>query len=115
MYATIGECYAEIEQLEPWLEPAVPVVEAAIIADGLPLEDLSVVQEHLTDLLGVGVFGTVEARCKSSIFSSMSWLADDDIERYRLLVLPDTLRVSQALAARAAPLPAGRRGNCGRA
>ena len=99
VYATIGECYAEIERLEPFLNQAVPVVEAAIVVDGLPLEDLSAVEHDRTASLGAGVFGTVKLMQEQHIqFDIVA--GGDDIERYRLLALPDTLAVDQALAAR---------------
>ena len=99
VYATIGECYAEIERLEPFLNQAAPVVEAAIVVDGLPLEDLSAVEHDRTASLGVGVFGTVKLMQEQHVqFDVVA--GGDDIERYRLLALPDTLAVDQALAAR---------------
>ena len=38
IYHVIGQAYQHIERLEPYLEQAVPVTEAALLASGLPLE-----------------------------------------------------------------------------
>ncbi|MDW5594083.1 alpha-amylase family protein [Conexibacter stalactiti] len=99
-YATIGEAYAEIERLEPWLEGAVPATEAAIVVDGPPLA-------HLADLGGtefpaahaaaIGGLAKLMAECQLQ-FDVVD--VAQAFERYRLVVLPDSLEVDEALAAR---------------
>jgi len=99
VYATIGECYAEIERLEPFLNQAAPVVETAIVIDGPLLEDLSAAEHGRTASLGSSVFGTTKLLTEHHVqFDVISGGAE--LERYRLLVLPDTLAVDEALAAR---------------
>lgn len=99
VYTTIGQCYAEIKQLEPFLKQAAPVVEAAIVVDGLPLEDLSAVEAGRTASLGSAVFGAVKLLMEQHVQFDVIH-ADDELGRYRLLVLPDTLVVAEPLAAR---------------
>ena len=96
VYATIGQCYAEIERLEPYLDHAAPVVEAAIVVRGRPLEDLGAVEQHVSDTLGSSVFGAAKLLMEQHIqFDIVE--GGDDIGRYRLLVLPDALLVDEAL------------------
>ncbi len=99
VYATIGQCYAEIERLEPFLEHAAPVVEAAVVVQGRPLEDLGTVEQRMADTLGSSVFGASKLLMEHHVqFDIVE--GGDDLERYRLLVLPDALPVDEALAGR---------------
>ena len=94
VYETIGACYAEIKQLEPYLEKAAPVVEAAIVVRGLPLDDIGRADENNT--LSISVLGATKLLMEEHIqFDIVD--ADGDIERYRLLVLPDALPVDEGL------------------
>ena len=99
VYQTIGECYAEIEQIEPYLNGAAPVVEAAIVVDGLPLEDLSTTDQHMAASLGASVFGLTKLLIEQHIQFDIVH-SRDELQRYRLLVLPDTLQVDESLATR---------------
>ena len=101
-YATIGDAYAEVAQLEPWLEGAAPVAEAAILVDGLPLSRLATLG------LGDGMFPSAHADAVGGLAKLMTECqlqfdvveTGTDWERYRLVVLPDSLVVDAALAAR---------------
>ncbi len=104
VYATIGRAYAEIAELEPYLEGAVPLVEAALIVDGLPLTDPAARSAPAGS-------GSVDDRLPDSVAGTAKLLAelqvqfnvvepDADLERYRLVVLPDALTVNPDLAAR---------------
>ncbi|MDW5594095.1 alpha-amylase family protein [Conexibacter stalactiti] len=102
-YATIGEAYAEIERLEPWLEGAVPATEAAIVVDG-PRgarlaslgEDGTVMAAHAPALGGLTKLMT-ECQLQFDVVDTTQ-----PFERYRLVVLPDSLELDDALAARLA-------------
>jgi hypothetical protein len=99
VYATIGQAYAELEQLEPFLERAVPVTEAAILVSGLPLEDLGASHPDLTTDLGSAVYGLTKLLMELHIqFDIVE--AEAAFERYRLVILPDSLHVDAALAGR---------------
>jgi hypothetical protein len=99
VYGTIGECYAEIERLEPYLAQAAPVVEAAIVVRGRPLEDLGTVERRMADTLGGSVFGAAKLLMEQHVQFDIVEGAGG-IERYRLLVLPDALPVDEPLAER---------------
>ena len=95
VYATIGAVYAEIERLEPYLEQAVPVTEAAIVVRGHPLDDIAHAGQTA---FGSGVYGMTKLLMEAHIqFDIVE--ADSDLSRYRLLALPDALEVDEQLAA----------------
>jgi hypothetical protein len=100
VYATIGAAFAEVARLEPWLDGAVPVTEAALLVDGLPLEDLSTVPDaHGAGRGAPSVYGLtrllMECQIQFDIVEpAVAW------ERYRLIILADELVVDAALARR---------------
>jgi hypothetical protein len=104
VYDTIGRCYAEIAHLEPYLDRAAPVVEAAIVVRGLPLDDFGHAEQRM-NVLGSSVLGIVkllmEAHVQFDIIDAddPSTDARGGLDRYRLLVLPDALPVDTALGA----------------
>lgn len=106
VYATIGQAYAEIELLEPFLNQSVPVTEAAIVVRGFPLDDIGTAHPQLANELGSAVFGMTKLLMELHIqFDIVE--SDSDLERYRLLVLPDGLQVDAALATRLCAYLAG--------
>lgn len=103
VYTTIGAAYERVERLQPYLEGAAPVVEAAILAGGQPLTDVaaatnSVHTERDGGVLADSVVGTGrllrDARIQFDVVEP-----DADLSRYRLIVLPDALTVSASMAA----------------
>lgn len=91
VYHVIGKCYSRIEKLEPLLEGATPLVEAAIVIDGLPLEDPGRNNPAVTGLVKLGMeshlqFDLVETR--------QPW------EKYRLVILPEDLRLDAVAVAK---------------
>jgi Hypothetical glycosyl hydrolase 6/Beta-galactosidase trimerisation domain len=99
VYETIGQCYAEIERLEPFLEQAVPVTEAAIVVNGDPLEDLATNRPAPGEPASDSVYGLTKLLMELHVqFDIVE--PDVELERYRLLVLPATLTVDEALATR---------------
>ena len=89
VYHVIGKSYARIKALEPWLEGAVPVTEAAIVTGGLPLDPLSTEANFgISKLL-------IESRIQFDVVEpDVAW------ERYGVVLLPDELEVDAKLAAR---------------
>ncbi len=89
VYQVIGEAYGRIKALEPWLEGATPVTEAALLVGGLPLDPPSTEANYgLAKLL-------VESRVQFDVLEPhMAW------ERYRLVVLSEQLAVDATLAER---------------
>lgn len=101
VYQTVGEVYAEIEKLEPLLNQAVPVTEAAIVVRGNPLDDLAQNndQHSSRNTLGVSVYGLTKLLMECHIQFDIVEV-DQPFERYRMVVLPDSLPVDAALAER---------------
>jgi hypothetical protein len=96
VYRTIGRAYAELEPLEPFLNGAAPATEAAIVVAGRPLDDVGRAGEGG---LGPSVYGLAKLLIELHIqFDIVE--PDADLERYRLLVLPDALPCDAALAER---------------
>jgi len=89
VYHVIGQAYGRIKALEPYLDGAVPVTEAALITGGLPLEAPSTEANYgLLKLL-------IESRVQFDVVEPEApW------ERYALVVLPDALPVEPRLAER---------------
>jgi len=99
IYRTVGKVYAEIERLEPYLEGAVPVTEAAIVVDGLPQMHLDTGRKNWPTELGECVAGTAQLLMEQHVqFDVVD--APADFERYRLVVIPDAVQVGNALAER---------------
>jgi hypothetical protein len=101
VYQTIGEAYATIEALEPYLERAAPVTEAAILVEGLPLDELAGRSER----------DTGHARWSEAVYGYTKLLSElhvqfdvvetsSDWEKYRLVVVSERIDVDDALAAR---------------
>lgn len=89
VYHVIGQSYGRIKALEPYLEAAAPVTEAALIVNGLPLgEPATEANKGLVKLL-------MESHIQFDVTEP-----EVDFDRYRLLVLSDTLSVDDDLAGR---------------
>ncbi|HTX00251.1 MAG TPA: alpha-amylase family protein [Acidimicrobiales bacterium] len=111
VYETIGEAYARIEQLEDVLEGAAPVVEAAILIDGLPLTDPAstrtgsaspeVAPPLVEALVGISEL-LIAAKVQFDVVEPSA-----DLERYRLLVVPDGFAVDGELGVRLQRFAAG--------
>jgi hypothetical protein len=89
VYHVVGRAYTRIQALEPYLEQAVPVTEAAIVTGGLPLESPANESNYgLVKLL-------IESRVQFDVVEpAAEW------ERYRLVMLADALEVDKRLAQR---------------
>ncbi len=87
IYHVIGEAYGHIERIEPYLEEAVPVTEAALLGSGdAPCNEVN--------------YGWVKLLNESRIQFD---IVERDVkweDRYALVVLPENLSVDQALASR---------------
>jgi hypothetical protein len=87
VYHVIGQAYQHIERIEPYLEQAVPVTEAALLGSGdAPCNEVNYGWVKLLNESKVQ-FDIVERNVK--------WE-----ERYALIVLPENLQVDQTLASR---------------
>ena len=87
VYHVIGQAYQHIERLNPYLEQAVPVTEAALLASGdAPCNEVNYGWVKLLN----------EAKVQFDIVErGMKWE-----DRYALIVLPENLRVDQPLVSR---------------
>ena len=87
VYHVIGRAYRDIERIEPYLEEAVPVTEAALLGSGdAPCNEVNYWWVKLLNESKVQ-FDIVERGVK--------WE-----QRYALVILPENLGVDQALASR---------------
>jgi hypothetical protein len=89
VYHVIGKAYGRIRSIEPYLEGAAPMVEAALITGGLPLASPATPGNF-----GLGKL-LIESRVQFDVVEpDAAW------ERYGLVVLPDNMSVSAAMASR---------------
>ena len=89
VYQVIGEAYERIRSLEPYLEQATPVTEAALVTAGLPLDSPATEAN----------FGLVKLLLESHLqFDVVE--PDAEWERYGLVLLADDTEVDPALARR---------------
>ncbi len=89
VYQVIGEAYGRIKSLEPFLDQAVPVTEAALVSGGFPLESPATEPNYgLVKLL-------LESHRQFDVVEP-----DAEWERYGFVVLGDELEVDAALARR---------------
>ena len=89
VYHVIGKAYGHIKSIEPYLDEAAPVTEAALLSGGLPLDSPGTESNYgLVKLM-------IESRLQFDVLEpSAAW------ERYALVVLGDDLAVDQHLASR---------------
>jgi hypothetical protein len=87
VYHVIGKAYEHIERIEPYLEQAVPVTEAALLGGGdVPCNEVN--------------YGWVKLLNESKVQFD---IVERDVkweDRYALILLPENLRVDQDLASR---------------
>jgi hypothetical protein len=94
IYHVIGQAYRHIERIEPYLEQAVPVTEAALLASGdAPCNEVN--------------YGWVKLLTESRMQFDIVEREAKWEDRYALVVLPENFSVDQATAARLAAFVAG--------
>ncbi len=87
VYHVIGQAYQHIERIEPYLEQAVPVTEAALLGSGdAPCNEVN--------------YGWVKLLNESRVQFDIVERGTRWEDRYALVVLPENLGVDQALASR---------------
>jgi hypothetical protein len=87
IYHVIGQAYQHIERIEPYLEQAVPVTEAALLASGdAPCNEVN--------------YGWVKLLTESRVQFDIVERGTKWEERYALVVLPENFWVDQATATR---------------
>jgi hypothetical protein len=80
VYYVLGKSFGRIKKLEPWLDQAAPVTEAALIFPSIALEQLQ--QQYIFGLTKL----MIESRLQFDIIETgQEW------ERYNLVVVPDEL------------------------
>ena len=85
VYHVLGQSFGKIKILEPWLEGAAPVTEAALIVPSVPLEVMR--EEYLYGMTKL----LIESRLQfDAVEAGQEW------ERYGLIVLPDQVRLDAA-------------------
>jgi hypothetical protein len=94
IYHIIGQAYRHIERIEAYLEQAVPVTEAALLASGdAPCNEVN--------------YGWVKLLTESRVQFDIVERGTRWEERYALVVLPENLWVDQGMAARLQAFIAG--------
>jgi len=94
VYHVIGQAYQHIERIEPYLEEAAPVTEAALLASGdAPCNEVN--------------YGWVKLLTESRVQFDIVERETKWEERYALLVLPENAWVDGALASRLQAFIAG--------
>ena len=94
IYHVIGQAYRHIERIEPYLEQAVPVTEAALLASGdAPCNEVN--------------YGWVKLLIESRIQFDIVERETKWEERYALIVLPENFGVDQGMASRLQAFIAG--------
>ncbi len=89
VYHVIGRSFARIRRLEPWLEGAAPVTEAAMMIPAIPFDRLR--DDYLYGLTKL----MLESRRQFDVVEpGQEW------ERYGLIVLPDAFRPDAAVVER---------------
>ena len=87
IYHVIGQAYQHIERIEPYLEQAVPVTEAALLGSGdAPCNEVN--------------YGWVKLLTESRLQFDIVERETKWEERYALVVLPENFSVDQVMAAR---------------
>ncbi len=89
VYHVVGKAYAHIKSIEPYLDEAAPVTEAALLTGGLPLESPGTEPNY--GLLKM----MIESRLQFDVLEPPA-----EWERYPLVVLGDDLAVDSTLASR---------------
>ena len=90
VYHVIGEAYRHMERLEPYLDQAVPVTEAALLATG---GDLETPCNEMN-------YGWVKLLTESRVLFDIVERDAKWEDRYALLVLPENLWVDSTTASR---------------
>jgi hypothetical protein len=94
IYHVIGQAYRHIERIEPYLEQAVPVTEAALLGSG----DAQCNEVN---------YGWVKLLTESRVQFDIVERETKWEERYALIVLPENFGVDQAMASRLQAFIAG--------
>ena len=83
VYHVIGKAFGKIKQIQPWLDQAAPVTEAALMVPAIPVDSGLMKKEQILGLTKL----MIESRLQFDLVEpGQPW------ERYNLVVLPDFLR-----------------------
>lgn len=82
-YELIGKVYKEVEEKEPWCKGALPVTEAAVLA---PMEFKGASSSFVVDELSGAVKFLNDICIQADVIDTTV-----DFEKYRLLILPDSI------------------------
>lgn len=103
-YDLIGRAYSELEAKEPWLDHVTPVTDVAVLS-----------QEAIQNYYGAGVDGnnsSVSDAGATRILLEGKYLfnvidTEEPLESYKLVILPDTVRLDAALEKKLRDFAAG--------
>ncbi|MBR6728974.1 MAG: hypothetical protein IKL80_02340, partial [Clostridia bacterium] len=89
MYQDIGEIYAYVESLEPWLAKTTPYAEVAVLRNKVTYKNVS---SFLTESAkGISRMLSELKICFNTVNEDM------DFSRYKLLILPDEITITDTL------------------
>jgi len=93
----IGRAYRRIERIEPFVADAEPVVEAAIVWAGSGAESNEDSENPVAERLTSADRGAFRMCLEEHLFFDFVD-PETDLNRYRLLILPDTVAIDEAFA-----------------
>jgi hypothetical protein len=94
VYRLMGKSFGRIEQLEPWLEGAVPAAEMAVLALGKPLDAMPGIGAYSPEVEGAAQ-ALMEVGIQFNIIDDQA-----DLAPYKAVYVPDGAELSADLAAR---------------
>ncbi|MBE6617694.1 MAG: beta-galactosidase [Ruminococcaceae bacterium] len=104
-YELIGAAYSEVEAKEPWLDGVTAVSDIAILSD-------EAVSNYYADAKTLTFAGTMADVGAVRIMLEGNYLfdvidTDEALDKYKLLILPDSIRLDEALTAKIKAFIAG--------
>ena len=97
-YGLIGAAYSEVEAKEPWLDGVTAVSDIAILSDEAVSNYYSAAKT-LTQAATMADVGAVRMMLEGNyLFDVID--TDEDLSKYKLLILPDGIRLDEALTAK---------------
>jgi hypothetical protein len=100
-YDLVGSAYAELEEKEPWLDPVTPVADIAVLSQEA-IQNYYGLPEQNRDA-SLGDVGACRILLEGKyLFNYID--TDAPLDGYKLLILPDSIRLDKALQEKIATL-----------
>ena len=89
VYEVIGTAYRELARLEPYLDRVAPVTEALLLVSPPLLSDFAHVERPEDEAMQDGVLGLTQLMLETHLQFDVAEVGTVDLDRYRLVVVPD--------------------------